>query len=272
MFEDVKIEAPHKSQPAQDVSGMKEININLPQIPFYVGIIGPRHRGKTVMLYNLLSDKPGMYGSAFKKTNIVFFSPTKDKDPTLQPLQLRNVYGPPTSPEWLVDCILNKQKALKQSDNMTGVLLVFDDITQIRDAWKPLETLSYYGRHDHVHVLYVAHKMSSIPRGVRTQTQQWIIYQPHEESERQWILDMFSRKRTTQIWENAMTRTWAEEFNFIYIDFERKETSEVYRSGFNNPLFTAEEMSFIEGENDVKYFKGAKKRPFTQIDDGSCQN
>lgn len=250
----IDIEPPNIKLPSKVIDGMRPIHPNLPQIPFFTGIIGPRHRGKTVLLFNLLQDYDGMYGNAFRKSNIVFYSPTKDKDPTLASLHLENVYGPPTSASWLVDTIQAKQQQLSNSNNMTGVLLVFDDITQIRDAWKPLESLSYYGRHDHIHVLYVAHKMSSIPRGVRTQTQQWIIYKPHEESEHQWILDMFSRKKTTPIWEIALERAWNIKYNFVYIDFEREDPKEIYRSSFNDPLFTDEELNFLISSNGTKYF------------------
>lgn len=247
----IDIQPPQRNMPSKNLAGMQPINDNLPQIPFYVGIIGPRHSGKSVLLYNLLSDRPGMYGHSFKKNNIIVFSPTRDKDPTLQGLKLKNVYGPNDDPGFVIQSVRNQQDLFNKSDNLTGVLMVFDDITQTRDAWEGLEALSYFGRHDHIHVLYVAHKMSSIRRGIRTQTQQWILYKPHEESERQWIMDMFSRKRTQSIWESAMTRVWNVPYNFIYIDFECKEISKVYREGFNKPLFTQAEESFMTGDGEA---------------------
>lgn len=253
MNDRVAIDPPPKQLPSKNLQGMDPPHPNLPQIPFFVGVVGPRHSGKTVLLYNLLSNKKGMYGKTFKKQNIVFFSPTKDKDPTLHSLKLKNVYGPPTSPEWLVNSVVEQQKSFAEIDDLTGVLMVFDDITQIRDAWKPLEELSYLGRHDHIHVLYVSHKLSSIPRGIRTQTQQWILFKPHEESERQWILEMFSRTRTYNIWNDALTRAWKIPHNFVYIDFERKNNDEIYRSGFNDPLFTNEELLFLENGTNLEY-------------------
>lgn len=247
----IELEIPEDEPPSKSLKGMKPIHPWLPQIPFYAGIIGPRNRGKTVLLFNLLGPRPGMYGDAFRKKNIIFFSPTKDKDPTLRRLKLPWVYGPRTPASLIVSHVQAKQASFAKSGNMTGVLLAFDDITQLREAWKPLEELSYFGRHDHIHVLYVAHKMSSIPRGVRTQTQQWMIYKPHEESEIQWILDMFSRKRTRDVWDNALRRVWKDLHNFAYIDFERSLPEEVYRAGFNEPLFSPEEIAFLEG--DLKY-------------------
>lgn len=256
-FGSIRIEPPKNKMPANDLVGMKPIHPHLPQIPFFVGIIGPRHSGKSVWLYSVLrKDMPGMYGEAFRHNNIILFSPTKDKDPTLKSLKLKHVFGPPTSAQVVVESILNQQRVHAQSESMTGVLLVFDDITQLKDAWIPLQELSYCGRHDHTHVLYVAHKMSSIPRGVRTQTQQWIIFKPHEESEHQWILDMFSKRSTKEIWESALARAWAQEFNFVIIDFERKEPLEIYRSGFEQPLFTPEEIEIVMGLNQTPYFRG----------------
>lgn len=241
----VVIEAPPKPPIASDFAHMPPPHPNIPQLPFFVGVIGPRHTGKTVWLYNMLKDEEGFYGHTFKKNNIVFFSPTSGDDETLKPLKLENAYGPPTHPAMIVSDLMEKQRNFKEASNLTGVLLVFDDITQCRDAWPSIEDLSYYGRHNQIHVLYVAHKMSSIPRGVRTQTQQWILFKPHEESEFQWILDMFSRKRTKDIWTSALSRAWSQQYNFVYVDFERQEFDEIYRSGFDDPLFTEPEKSFI---------------------------
>ena len=249
----ITIDPPPQPPPSKDFDGMSAIHPNLPQMPFFVGIVGPRHSGKSVLLYNLLQDKDGMYGNTFHKENIIIYSPTKDKDPTLGALKLENMYGPPTDVQMLVDHIRSQQQNYADIEDMTGVLLVFDDITQIRDAWRPLEMLSYVGRHDHMHVLYVSHKMSSIPRGIRTQTQQWLIFKPNEESEFQWVLDMFAKKSTKTEWENALQRAWSKPHNFVYINFEEKDPAKIYRSGFDEPLFnlpaTGEEIIETDKEN-----------------------
>ena len=260
----IVIKPPRKEMPSKSTGGMKPIHPDLPQIPFFVGIIGPRHRGKSVLLYSLLKNENLMYGKAFKRNNIIFYSPTKGQDPTIEELKLENSYCPQDFPaSVLVNDVIAKQSNFLKQDNMSGVLLVFDDITNVRDAWKPIEDLSYKGRHFHIHVLYVAHKMSSILRGVRTQTQQWIIYEPHEQSEFQWILDMFSRRQTKDIWLNALRRCWNIPFNFAYIDFEEKDFDRVYRSGFHDPLFTDNEKNEIQGIGDQYYklVKTSKNEP-----------
>lgn len=220
----------------------QKLHPDIPQLPFFVGIIGPRHRGKTVLLHNLLDKKqPGLYGDFFKKENIVLYSPTYAVDDTLHDLKLHNVYTVSTDVNWLVGEIKSQQEQYREADNMAPVLLVMEDITQIRDAFVALEDLAYTGRHYNIQVLYVAHKMSSIFRGIRTQTQQWILFEPHEQSEWEYVLEMFSRRKTALIWENALKRAWSKPFNFVYIDFERKKFNEIYRSGFHDPLFTKEE-------------------------------
>jgi hypothetical protein len=248
----VVIDPPKEKPKSKSTEGMGDIHPLIPQLPFYCIITGPRHSGKTVLLHNLLSKKHGFYGHAFKPQNIVLYSPTYNFDETLHDLKLKNVYTPPTDPRWMVTEIQKIQESFRESDNMTGVLLVMEDITQIKDAWRILEDLGYTGRHYHIHVLAIAHKMSSIVRGVRTQTQQWIIFRPHEESEREWILDVFSRKNTRHIWETALERAWNIPYNFVYVDFERKGVSNIYRSGFNAPLFTAQESYELNGE-DIYY-------------------
>src|SRR4029079_8749018 len=80
-----------------------------------------------------------------------------------------------------------------------------------------------------------------------TQLQQWLLFKPHEESEREWILYLFSRVKTRPIWQRAFGRAWnLKEYNFVYIDFERKGMSEIYRNGFNESLLTEQEIAEIE--------------------------
>jgi hypothetical protein len=245
----IDFQLPNEEPPSKKLAGMKPFHPDLPQIPFFVGCIGPRHSGKSVALFNLLSENEGMYGASFKKDNIIFYSQTNEKDPTMKQLNFKGKYGPPTKLGWLVNDIKNKQKAYNEANNMTGVLLVIDDATQLREAWPVIEELSFTGRHDHIHVIYVAHKMSSIPRSVRTQTQQWILFEPHEHSERGWLLDMFSRPKTRVVWDNALRRSWNKKpHNFVYIDYEEKEINRKYRSYFHDPLFTDEELMIISGK------------------------
>lgn len=252
MGQRIDFSLPKEEPPSKKLAGMKPFHPDLPQIPFFVGCIGPRHSGKSVALFNLMGESNGMYGASFKKDNIIFYSQTKDKDPTMKQLDFKGKYGPPTALGWLVQDVKNKQKGFSESNNMTGVLLVIDDATQLREAWPVIEELSYTGRHDHIHVIYVAHKMSSIPRGVRTQTQQWILFEPHEQSERGWLLDMFSRPKTRVVWDNALRRAWGKEpHNFVYIDYEEKEYNRKYRSFFHDPLFTNEELLIISGKSPL---------------------
>lgn len=243
---------PDEEPPSKSLKGMKPLHPDLPQIPLFVGVVGPRHSGKSVWLFNMLSSEEGMYGAAFKKDNIILYSPTKDKDPTLKKLKLTNVYGPPTSLQWLVDDIRGKQQAYMEADNMTGVLLVIDDATKLRNAWPTIEELSYVGRHDHIHVFYVAHKLSAIIRGVRTQTQQWVLFCPHEESEKQWVYETYAPREFIPLFRNAFMRAWhATPHNFVYIDYEEKDKNRIYRSGFHDPLFTPEELAIVTGTTEM---------------------
>lgn len=244
----IAFDLPDEEPQSKKMAGMKPFHEDLFEVPFFVGVIGPRHSGKSVWLFNLLSKKPGMYGASFKDHNIIVYSPTKDKDPTLKQLKLKYMYGPETDFGWLVHEIQKTQKANYKADNMTGVLLVIDDCTQLKGAWPHIETLSFYGRHDHIQVMYVAHKMSSIPRSVRTQTQQWTLFEPHERSELDWLLDMFSDKQTRVVWQNALRRCWDIPYNFAIIDYEQKELDRKYRSGFHEPLFTPDELNLVTGQ------------------------
>jgi hypothetical protein len=129
---------------------------------------------------------------------------------------------------------------------MADVLLVLEDVTNIPEVWNTLKDLGFTGRHYGFNTLAVAHKMSSINRGVRTQTQQWMLFKPHEESEVEWVLYTFARRKTRDIFEAAFSRAWGQKYNFIYIDFERDGGIEnIYRSGFNDPLFTPEEINAL---------------------------
>jgi Poxvirus A32 protein len=261
----VEIPTPQKKEKEAPLKIFK----NLPQLPFTCLIVGPRHRGKTYLLKNMLGKKKGMYGGFFAPENIILYSPTYDFDKTLHDLKLKNVYSPPQPMKEVYNEIMEQQEKFREEDNMDEVLIVMEDITQIKNAWDVLENLGYTGRHFHIHTLAIAHKMSSIPRGVRTQTTQWILFEPMEQSEWEWILSMFSRRTTQAIWIDALRRCWAKPYNFVYIDFERKDFDEIYRSGFNEPLFTLNEKNEMLGGSTQKrklpdsavYYKADPKIP-----------
>jgi hypothetical protein len=241
------IHPPPPQPAARQRKGTGWVNPNLPQLPFSLAVVGPRNSGKSTVIRNLLdASNEGSYGAAFKFSNIVFYSPTMEFDKTITSLPgLKNVYGPPTPVPVLVQDIMHKQDSYRAQEDMADVLIVFEDCTNTRDAWKELTVLGYTGRHYGIHSIAVAHKLTSIPRGNRTQIQQWLLFKPHEESEREWILYMFSRLNTRWIWQNAITRAWDIPFNFIYVDFERVGMHNVYRSGFNDPLFTEDQMALL---------------------------
>jgi hypothetical protein len=217
----------------------------LPQLPFFVGVVGPRFTGKSVLLHHLLTREPGMYGSIFEPENIVFYKPTKEYDPTFDDLKLPHVFGPETDCKELMMEIERFQRERKEEDDILPTLLVLDDITEIRSAWSILEHLGYVGRHFHLHGLFVAHKMSSITRHVRTQCMQWMLFKPHEQSEREWIYDSFSTRDTKDIWKFALERCWEKKYNFVFIDFCVEDPAMVYRSGFHEPLFTSQEEALM---------------------------
>jgi hypothetical protein len=252
------VDAPPPQPAASKRKGTKYIHPNLPQPPFTIAMVGPRKTGKSVTLRNMLDPKKkGSYGAAFRRNNIIFFSPTHEYDKTVTSLNLVNVYGPPTKVTTLVDSIEDQQETYKQQDDMADVLLVLEDCTIVPDAWPVIERLGYAGRHRGIHTLAVAHKVTTMSRGVRTQLQQWMLFKPHEESEAEWILYLFSRQKTRHIWQRAFGRAWnMKEYNFVYIDFERRGREEIYRNGFNEPLFTPEEIAEIEAiENGVSVKK-----------------
>lgn len=246
-WDPILIEPPKNPLPALSTLGMKPIHEDLPQIPICAAINGPRNRGKSVLCFNLVSKKPGMYGDAFKPNNLFVWSPTAHLDKTYDELKLQNHLGPEQiSVQDLMVQMFSAQRKHLANDNLTGVFVLFDDITEERKAWEHIETLGYKGRHWHIHMMFVAHKLSAVPRGVRTATQQWIIFQPHEQSEMEWIIESFSRKETKPIWTMACLRAWSIDFNFVFIDFSQKEFQRIYRSGFSDPLFTWEEQQFLD--------------------------
>ncbi len=240
---------PKKAASAFQRKGTKWIHPNLPQLPMTLIILGPRKRGKSVALRNMLDPKnAGSYGAALHKNNIVVYSPNKEYDDTLGSLELKNFFGPPHALPDVVQSIFKEQHKNQEQDNMADVLLTIEDCTVIPEAWDLLRYLGYAGRHKGIHTIAVCHKLTAVDRGIRTQQQQWMIFRPHEESERDSILDSFSAKGPSRdIWRKALSRAWKIPYNFVYIDFERGgDMRQVYRSGFNEPLFSDEEMAEME--------------------------
>lgn len=240
---------PPKMPSASQRRGTGWIHPNLPQLPMTLIILGPRKKGKSVALRNMLDSKQkGSYGSALIKDNIILYSPNKEFDETLASLELKHMFGPPDSLPAIVDQMFRQQEKHQQQDNMADVLLTVEDCTVVPEAWDLLRYLGYAGRHKGIHTIAVCHKLTAVDRGIRTQQQQWMIFKPHEESERDSILDSFSAKGPSRdIWRKALHRAWNIPYNFVYIDFERGgDMRQVYRSGFNESLFTDEEIAQLE--------------------------
>ncbi len=233
--------------------GSDRIHPLLPKFPIFWANVGPRKSGKTVAVYSLLQKKLGYYGAVFKKENIIIYSPMLQFDDTLSDLKLPHMYSKETPIDLLLSSVVEQQRKWKEQDDLDHVLVVLDDITQVRDAWKHLEMQGYIGRHYFIHFLYIAHKMSSIPRGVRTQTSQWSLFKPHEGSELQWILDLFSNKFSRDVWHNALQRAWSVKYGFAFINFEEEEFDKIYRNKFESPLFTVEERGIVDGTGGTKF-------------------
>jgi hypothetical protein len=245
-------------------NNLGRIHKDIFQLPFNALIVGPRNSGKTVLLQTLLAKEDGMYGKFFRPENIILYSPTYDFDETLHHLKLKNVYTPPVDVCDVVEEIISQQQTFKDSNNMAPVLLVLEDVTQIRKAWVAMERLGYTGRHYNIHVIAIAHKMSSIFRGVRTQCQQWILYKPHEQSEFEWILDMFSRRSTRAAWETELKRIWSKRYAFIYINFDNEE--HIYREGFHDPILALEALEV--GASDLE----GKRKMYSKAEDSDSEN
>lgn len=238
------------------------VNENLPQTPFYITMVGMRNKGKSILLKNILSKRPGYYGSAFKRSNIIVIKPTKDYDETFKELNLKWYFGENDDYMYIMNKIEQDQFNYRKHDNMDLVLLVLDDATEMPPFVKnKLTKYGYIGRHLGLQVVTSIHKMSACPRGLRLQCQQWILFKPHEESEFEWILDTFSGKMTRDIWRVALDRCWQQKdtHQFVYIDFERKGR-DIYRCGFNDYLFTEEEYAVMQPKLEYLITKRMQER------------
>lgn len=244
------IEAPH-FDPTDQIQNWN-VHPHLPKVPMFWGFIGPRHSGKSNLICNLLKQDPLWYGGFFQEDNVVIYSPTIEYDKTFERLPYKK-YGTKTSVKALIDHCRNQQEEFMREKDHKGnsivdeLLMVFDDITPIPEAWRELVVLGYKGRHYHMHIFYVSHKMSSVTRGARLNTTQWCLFKPLEDSEFDWILACFAKKRSWPVWTVALQRCWGQEYNFAFIDTMQKDFHMRFRNGFHDPLFTPQEQQLIEG-------------------------
>jgi hypothetical protein len=250
----IVIEPPPKKTTALDIWNAK-LHPDLFQAPFSVLIVGSRNTGKSVLARALLSKTEGMYGAVYPRDNKIFFSPTLNRDTTFDDVEFGEKFNPSSvGIGALCADMVEQQKENLNLGIALRALLVFDDITQVASAWETLLYLGYVGRHSALDTIAIAHKLSSIPRGVRTQSQQWIFFKPKERSEWDWILELFAQKKSKIIWERALTRAWDIPYNFVTINFEKREPQDVYRSGLRDPLFTDEEWQSIITNGDPPHY------------------
>lgn len=229
-----------------------KIHDDIPKPPFLFSLCGRRHSGKSVVLFNLLSDEEGMWQNAYTKDNIILVSETYPFDMTLHGLKLKkeNILTNMETLDADLQAIFKRQSEFVEDNNDRPLLIIFEDITQCLPALAKITTMGYQGRHKNVDIAYVTHKLSSIPRGARTQTQQWAIFDPVEGSERRWFYETFADNQSKEIWIAATRRAWAIPHNFVFIDREAIP-ERMYRNGFHDPLFTPEEYAQLF---DKQYF------------------
>lgn len=218
---------------------------DLPTLPLQSAIIGPRNSGKSNLLGNFLSKKKEWYGGFFQKENIIIYSPTLTWDKMWKKLDYPHKYGPMKNINELFNDVKTQQEVFMKDDAEDEVLVVLDDLTPVPDGWKHTQYFSFIGRHFHIHLKYVSHKLSSVPRGCRLNTTQWYLFEPHEGSEIDQILECFASRATYQTWFTALRRCWDQPYNFALINFQEREFNRRYRSGFHDPLFTEEEQMQI---------------------------
>jgi Poxvirus A32 protein len=229
--------------PGKYLKEVKDIDEELPEHPFYCGIIAQRNSGKTTLIVNLLMYK-SMYGGKFD--NVHIWSPTIKIDGAWKNLHIKE----DKSHEEYKDGDFKKlMDEVEDKNDGQSHLVIIDDMTeQVKNDLslkEEIEMLGFKSRHWNISVIIVIHQLKFMSAATRTALSDIIIFNINNSAELEKISEEnrghLSRNEFLDMYHYAVN----EPYQFFYI--KKKEIEEErFRVGFDEII-------------DVNQFKDPKR-------------
>lgn len=190
------------------------------EIPFRMLILGASGAGKTHFTKQLLKDQ------LMREFDQVFvFSSTHDVSDDWKQFEKDIVFFPLDAS--IVQKILDVQekcivKAKKNNEKhlCKKVLLIFDDFADNKKFMnaKPITSVAIRGRHCLISSMFLSQIGTGIPRRIRLQLTDWIVFKPYNGNEYTFIIEEFAPKHRRKQLQEQMETIFREPYQFIYRD------------------------------------------------------
>jgi len=219
-----------------------KVHDSLPPPPFGLLVCGPRKSGKSLLVANLVA-RPELYGSAFRKEDIIVMSPTYYTDKTLFPIEPKWIFN--DYQETVIQDVLDQQDTIAKEygrRKQPHVLVILDDLMGSKAFARGsiIEKLATQGRHYNVSFIVIAQKSNSLPRAVRENVDAGVFFQPMTDSEMRIVESEFLKPFFTvsdyRVARDAAQQVWSDLHGFVYVHRRFEDPKYRVRSGFNYPL------------------------------------
>lgn len=215
---------------------------DLPQLHFAMCVVGPRNRGKSLLIRNLLLRKD-MLKNIFKSPNYqIIISPNIDVNGDFDEVEGKCVYKFDHFDKEMLNELMKTQATLikKHGRKRTPeILIVGDDILDsgMLNFHSNVERIFSRGRHINMNIILVSQHLNRISRTMRLNCDYFIFFMPNNETELDDFLEQFISKPKRLKMRIYLKEMWAESiYNFILVDFKSKDINRRYRKNFSDPI------------------------------------
>ncbi len=219
----------------------KKIHPDLPQLPFFMAIIGPSRSGKTNTIRNLFLRKDLYY----KKFEYIFiFCPTFDLSGDFDEMvdnEFTKVRKVKNFDEAMISEIVRQQEILIKSvgkRRSPDILILLDDCFDDEKFSRSniLKRLAFRGRHAKISTILSGQKLSAMSTSCRNNLTNMLFFKPGNMSELQFFVDENCEKDKKKETAREFKEVWKKIYKFIVIDYITQDVNRRFREGFSNPL------------------------------------
>lgn len=210
------------------------------QLHFATCIVGPRNRGKSLLVRNLLERKE-MMAKTFKKPNyIIIISPNIDVNGDFDNISGDNVYKYDKYDPALIEFLIDTQKHIIQTcgrKKCPEILLVLDDLLDSSAFnWHGnVEKIFSRGRHVNLNIILISQHLNRISRTIRLNCDYFVMFMPNNMTELTDFLEQYVQKKYHYGMDTYLKNMWDDSiYNFILVDMKTKDSNRRYRKGFSD--------------------------------------
>jgi len=233
-----------KKPKATDYKPPQPTHPHCPQLHFAICIVGPRNRGKSELVRNLLM-RDELLKKVFmnKKNHVIIISQSLDVDGTYDELDGPNVHKSNVYDAQIIQDVMNAQKDIIMQNGKKKcpeVLFVLDDILDsgALNNRSAVEMLFSRGRHLNINIICISQYLHRISTVMRANCDYIGFFYPNNETQLDMLLDEFITKTKRRQMREYLNKMWADSmYNFLWIDYKTKDMQNRYRCNFSDVIY-----------------------------------